>query len=83
MARAGSTSLTAKVVGYGEGGVNVAGKMSAKEHAAFARAEFCDAPLHLRVELPHEALNGPRRCVALGVAFDLLLQGCGAVRWAS
>ena len=43
------------------GHVNVTGETSAKEHAAFARAEFCDAPLQLQVELLHEALNGPRQ----------------------
>ena len=68
------------------GHVNITGEMSAKEHATFVHAEFCDAPLHLRAELPHEALNGPCRCIAEGAdgaAFNLLLQGCGAVRWAS
>ena len=40
MVRAGSISLTAKVIRYGEGGVNVTGKTSAKEHATFVCAEF-------------------------------------------
>ena len=66
--------LAAEVVGDGESGVNIAGETSSEKHAAFARAKFFDALLHLWAEVSHETLNGPGCCVAErtdGAAFDL------------
>ena len=66
--------MAAEVVRYGEVGINIASQTSTEQHGAFARTVLRNAPLHLRAEVSHQALNGPRCRVpqgADGAAFDL------------
>ena len=58
--------VSAEVIRDGEGRVDITRETPSKEYTTLARAELHDAPLNLRPEVSHQALNGPRRRVAEG-----------------